>query len=285
MGVPIGGACDPWSLSVANVVVGNPPTNAALEMTVAGAAFRVIEDCVVAVAGADMGNALPAGRAVHLRRGANLTFGPAREGSGVRTYLAMAGSIDVPEILGARSTCLVGGFGGVDGRPLRAGDLIRRREAMATPREQTWAGSVSPLKGAPPYRVRVVRGPDADAFSGTLSTLLGTPWIVSGRGDRQGIRLDGRPVASEAPATMLSRGMTWGTVQLPPDGVPIVLLADHHTVGGYRVPAVVISVDLPLLGQLGPGDALRFVEVSIAQAQAALREQVATFEKLRQALG
>ena len=123
----------------------------------------------------------------------------------VRTYLAMAGSIDVPEILGARSTCLVGGFGGVDGRPL-PGDLIRRREAMATPREQTWAGSVESAQGRSAVPGQgCPRSRCGRAFSGTLD-LAWHASIVSGRGDRQGIRLDGRPVASEAPATTLSRG-------------------------------------------------------------------------------
>lgn len=284
LGVPIGGACDPWSLAVANVLVGNPPTVAALEMTLAGATFRVLDDCVVAVAGADMGNGLPVGRSVPLRRGQTVTFGPAREGSGVRTYLALAGGIDVPEILGARSTCLVGGFGGIDGRPLRAGDLIRRRVAPPAIRERAWPGAVSPITGAPPHQIRVVRGPDADAFAAALATMLDTAWTVSGRGDRQGIRLDGPTLAPETPATMLSRGMTWGTVQLPPDGVPIGLLADHQTVGGYPAIAVVVSADLPLVGQLGPGDELRFAEVSLSEAQRLLRAHADEFERIAQAL-
>ena len=283
LGVPIGGACDPTSLAVANALVGNPPRNAALEMTLAGATFRVVEDCVVALAGADMGGGVPLGRSVRLRLGETIAFEPAREGTGVRTYLALDGSIDVPEVLGARSTCLIGGFGGVDGRPLRAGDVIRRREARTT-RDRVWPGPVTPL-GVPPHVVRFVRGPDADSLAGAVAMLLDTGWTVSGRGDRQGIRLDGPALATTARTTMLSRGVTWGTVQLPPDGVPIVLLADHQTVGGYPAPAVVISADLPLLGQLGPGDVLHFAEVTIAEAQAALRDQVAAFEELVRAVG
>ncbi len=284
LGVPLGGACDPWSLAVANVLVGNPLTNAALEMTLAGATFGVLEDCLVAVAGADMGAGLPIGRSVLLRRGETVAFGPARAGSGVRTYLALAGSIDVPEILGARSTCLVGGFGGLDGRPLRAGDVIRRREAQRPLGERAWPGAVTPLTGPPPQQVRVVRGPDADAFAAAYATMLDIGWTVSGRGDRQGIRLDGPALVSEKAATMLSRGVTWGTVQLPPDGIPIILLADHQTVGGYPAIAVVISADRPLIGQLGPGDEFLFVEVSLANAQRLLRVQADEFERLARAL-
>lgn len=283
LGVPVGGACDTFSLAVANVLAGNPPPNAALEMTLAGATFRVREDCTVAVAGADMGG-LPIGRSVLLRQGQTVVFGPAREGSGVRAYLSLAGGIDVPEVLGARSTCLVGGFGGVDGRPLRAGDLIRRREAPITVPEQVWPGAVSPLRGAPPQRIRVVAGPDADALGGGVARLLNSAWTVSGRGDRQGIRLDGPTLAPQAHATTLSRGVTWGTVQLPPDGLPIVLLADHQTVGGYPAIAVVISADLPLIGQLGPGDELRFVEVGIVEAQRLLRASADEFERLAASL-
>jgi antagonist of KipI len=284
LGVPVGGACDPWSLAVANALVGNPPTNAALEMTLAGATFRVLEDCILAVAGADMGDGVPIGRSVQLRRGETIAFGAARAGSGVRTYLAMGGSIDVPEVLGARSTCLVGGFGGLDGRTLRAGDVIRSREARRKVRERDWPGAVGPLAGPLPHQVRVVRGPDADEFAGAYATMLDTGWTVSGRGDRQGIRLDGPALSPETPATMLSRGMTWGTVQLPPDGVPIILLADHQTVGGYPAIAVVISADRPLIGQLGPGDDFRFSEVSLAEGQRLLRAQADEFERVAESL-
>jgi biotin-dependent carboxylase-like uncharacterized protein len=284
LGVPIGGACDPWSLAVANVLVGNPPTNAALEMTLAGATFRVLEDCLLAVAGADMGGGLPIGRSVRLQRGETVAFGPSRAGSGARAYLALAGSIDVPEILGARSTCLIGGFGGLDGRPLRAGDIIRRREAQPKVGVRAWPSAAMPLTGPLPHQVRVVRGPDADAFAVAYATMLDTGWTVSGRGDRQGIRLDGPALISETSETMLSRGVTWGTVQLPPDGVPIILLADHQTVGGYPAIAIVISADRPIIGQLGPGDEFQFVEISLAHAQGFLRAQADEFERIAGAL-
>jgi biotin-dependent carboxylase-like uncharacterized protein len=256
LGVPIGGACDPWAMAAANAMVGNVPGAAVLEMTALGATFRVLEDCLVGVAGSQMG-----GRSGVLRRGQTLAFGPAADGTGIRTYLAIAGGVDVPVVLGSRSTCLVGGFGGLDGRPLRVGDVIRAGAAAAgVPRSLPGPRQRSNVVG-------VVRGLEVDAFD----ELVSARWSASARGDRQGIRLDG-PRLSSARGSMLSRGVTWGTVQLPPDGQPIVLLADAQTVGGYPVVAVVITADRPVIGQLGPGDELRFKEVTIAQAQQLLRD-------------
>jgi antagonist of KipI len=124
--------------------------------------------------------------------------------------------------------------------------------------------------------VQVIRGPDPAGFD----ELLATDWEVGIRSNRQGIRLDGPSLPGHSGA-MLSRPVTWGTIQLPPDGQPIVLLADAQTVGGYPVVAVVISADRPLIGQLGPTDTVRFVEVTVAQAQRAFRQQAATFQLLR----
>lgn len=275
LGVPIGGACDPLSLAMANALVGNSAGEAALEMSVVGASFRVIADCVVAVAGADMGG-LARGESRLLRSGETIEFGAAVDGSGVRTYLALAGGIDVPEVLGSRSTCLVGRFGGFDGRPLRAGDLVRSRGRwLLTTRR--WPAA--PTLPSEQRLVRVVRGPDAAVLGDAFDRLVGTAWTVGGRGDRQGIRLDGPALVLSTGATMLSRGVTWGSVQLPPDGQPIVLLADHQTVGGYPDIGVAISADRPTLGQLGPGNKVGFAEVSIIEAQHLLREQGADLER------
>lgn len=275
-GVPVGGACDQWAMAAANALAGNSATAAVLEMTLSGASLRARADCLVGVAGAEMGGRIvetgqpvASGTSVVVRTGQQVEFGAAS--GGARGYLALAGGVDVPLVLGSASTCLVAGFGGVDGRALRAGDLV----APAQPARLTggtWHGPAV-LPGA---TLRVVRGPHADRLAaGALDALLGGEWQVSARGDRQGIVLDGPPLpaprADRAP--MLSEGVVWGAIQLPPDGHPIALLADHNTIGGYPVVAVVIRADLPLLGQLGPGDALRFVELSLADARAALVER------------
>ena len=276
LGVPGGGACDTWGLAVANAVLGNADAAAALEMTLAGAAFRALADCAVAVAGAEMdgrlvdtGAALPTGSAALLRAGQELRFSAATPGNGVRTYLALAGGIDVPAVLGSASTCLVGGFGGLDGRALRAGDVLRGREP-ARLLVGRWSGPAVLLG----RELRVVRGPHLDRLpAGTFDALTATDFRVSGHGNRQGIRLDGPALAIGERAPMLSEGVVWGAIQLPRDGQPFVLLADHQTVGGYPVVAVVITADRPLLGQLGPGDALRLVEVSQEAARRALAER------------
>lgn len=281
VGVPVGGACDGWSLAVANGLLGNPPTAAGLEMTLLGATFGVLADCVVGLAGADMeatldGLPLDVGSSARLRPGQELAFSAVRPYSGVRTYLALAGGVDVPVVLGSRSTCLVGGFGGLGGRALLAGDIIRARERRLPPARR-WPVAATP-RAAGGARLRIVAGPDAEvggwrAYEG----LVGAEWTVGGRGDRQGVRLEGRRLAAGAGDGWLSRGVTWGAIQLPPDGQPIMLLADRQTVGGYPVVGVVISADLPLAGQLGPGDQVRFEATDIRAAQSALRAQTADY--------
>jgi len=284
LGVPVGGACDAWALAVANALAGNEAGAAALEMTLLGGTLRVVEDCYLAVAGADMGGGVAAGEARRVRRGEVLAFGPAADGSGIRTYLAVRGGVDVPPVLGSRSTCLVAGFGGLDGRPLRTGDVVAAAGRASTGPQRRWPGPPSALAAHVGEAIRIVRGPEASAAGDAFERLVSGDWVVGGRSDRQGIRLDGPALAGAPAATMLSRGVTWGAVQLPPDGVPIVLLADHQTVGGYPVIAVVISAHWPLLGQLGPGDALHFAETSIGEAQQARRRQAADFDRLRAAL-
>jgi antagonist of KipI len=274
LGVPNGGACDRWSLALANALLGNQPEAPALEMTLAGPRLRALRDCTIAIAGADMeahlgdGRAVPSPSVVRLGAGAEIAFATAAEGSGIRAYLALPGGIDVPVVLGSASTCLVGGFGGLDGRPLRAGDVIGGR-SLEPALSGSWDGPCSPAGS----RLRVVRGPHSDAFGGSsLDGLAGRRLMVSGQGSRQGIRLEGASIAATHRRAMVSQPMRWGAVQMPPDGQPIILLADHQTVGGYPVPAVVIGADLPTLGQLGPGDDVELVEVSLEDARALLME-------------
>ncbi|HEY7598394.1 MAG TPA: biotin-dependent carboxyltransferase family protein [Candidatus Limnocylindrales bacterium] len=272
LGVPVGGACDQWGLAVANAVLSNRRAAAALELTLLGPSLRAQVDCVVGIGGAEMGArvdetglAVRAGTGVVLRAGQTLRFG-AVEGAGARVYLALTGGVDVPDVLGSRSTCLAGGFGGLDGRPLRVGDVIGgQAPELVAPRP--WPGPAALLG----RELRVLRGPHLDRLPPqTFEALVGGEWQVGGRGDRQGIVLDGPPLDATIAPPLLSEGVVWGAVQLPPGGQPIVLLADHQTVGGYPVAAVVISADRPLLGQLGPGDEVRLVEVDAGAARAAL---------------
>lgn len=286
-GVPVGGACDPWSLAVANALVGNAADAAALEITLAGPTLRALADTPVGLAGADLEARLDdehfePGTARLLRRGQILRFGASAGGAGVRAYLALGGGIDVPVVLGSRSTCLVAGFGGLGGRRLAAGDVVvaGRPDRPALGNARWPDGGFRSALEATGRPLRVLPGPDVDRLApGAFDLLLDAEFRVSGRGDRQALVLEGPPLpVDSASGTMLSAGVVWGAVQMPPDGRPICLLADHQTVGGYPVLAVVISADLPLLGQLGPTDPLRFARVDQAAAISALRVQAAAWQ-------
>lgn len=292
LGVPHAGACDPLSLAVANLLLDNDPGAAAVEMTVVGPTLAVHRTGTVALAGADLGGlVLETGGqlrpgAVHLlRAGTTIAFaGVASDRPGCRAYLALSGGIDVPEVLGSRSTSLIGGFGGIEGRPLAPGDRLQPT-LTADPglAGRGWPGSTEPAM--PPVVIRVVDGPDLDRLAdGALDSLRVAEWRVSVRSDRMGIRLDG-PALPVAPGELVSRGVVWGAIQVPPDGAPIVLLADHQSVGGYPVPAVAISADRPILGQLRPGDRLRFSRVTLTEARDALREQRERLRASARALG
>ena len=287
LGVPVGGACDPWSLEAANLLQGNDPTAPVLEVTLSGATFRVLRTCTVALAGADLDARIPeelrwlAPGGVHLlRAGTHLRFADRKDGA--RAYLALAGGIAAPYVLGSAATCLAGGFGGIEGRALRAGDrLLPARPDDLDRAGRRWPAPPAwhPVPERLPVTLRVVAGPHARGGSAgaarrSLDALCSREWQVAPESDRTGLRLLGPPLGRRRDAGVLvSTGMRWGAVQAPPDGSPIVLLADAPPVGGYPVPAVVIRADLPVLGQLAPGDRLRFETIAIPEAQELYRER------------
>jgi biotin-dependent carboxylase-like uncharacterized protein len=289
MGIPRAGACDPWSLAVANLLAGNGPNSAVLELTIVGPDLRFTEAALVAIAGADLGGIsaddgrrlLPGG-SYALAAGSVVRFpGPVSGEAGGRAYLAVRGGIDVPRLLGSASTCLAGAFGGYDGRALRSGDRlacvgtrVRPGSAVATD-EHRWPGFAGGHRSAGPVVVRVLPGAAADQAGGasSLDALCGQVWTVSSTSDRMGIRLVGARLEPVGQAELLSHGVVWGTVQLPPDGSPIVLLADHQPTGGYPALAVAIVADRPTLGQVRAGGQVRFVPTSPAAALDALRDQ------------
>jgi antagonist of KipI len=284
LGVPISGACDPLARAAANLLLGNDEAAPVLEITLAGPVLAVREDLVVALAGADFGaivvedgRHLRPGTSLLVRAGATLRFGLARDGA--RACLAIAGGIDVPVVLGSASTAPVGGFGGLDGRPLRERDVVTPRDRRpVTSAGQAWPGPgpSSGVWGRVDVRVlRVIEGPDAAAVpAAALEQLWTTEWTVGARSDRTGVRLEGGALVG-ADGELLSHGMVWGAVEVPPGGGPIILLADGPTIGGYPVPAVVASVDRPVLGQLRPGDQVRLERIDLDQAVRFRREAAA----------
>ncbi len=288
LGVPVGGACDPWSMAAANLLQGNVSGAPVLEVTLGGLVLAVRTTCTVALAGADLGALVPeeartlAPLRVHLlRAGTHLRFAGRR--SGTRAYLALRGGIAVPRVLGSASTCLPGGFGGLEGRPLLPGDRLTavgpERLDLAGRR---WPGGIDALAPQqPPVALHVVGGPHAGRFPpAALDALLEHAWDVGPASDRTGIRLAGAALEGIAPqGQLVSAGTVWGAIQVPPDGSPIVLLADAPTVGGYPVPLVVIRADLPVLAQLATGDRVRFSRTTIEQAQARYRAQRRALER------
>jgi 5-oxoprolinase (ATP-hydrolysing) subunit C len=273
LGVPRGGAADPDGLAVANLLVGNDAAAAALEITMTGPEFLVTESCVIGLGGAELaasverrGVARPIRtEASHrLRPGDVVRFAGADAGSGIRAYLALPGGIDVPDVLGSAATCLPGGFGGLQGRALRAGDVVVRRSGDVEIDEATWPASSR--RAASPELVRILPGPHAT--DAELEALCQGPWAVSPMSSRAGVRLTGRSIEGGR-GRLTSLPMTWGAVQLPPDGEPIVLLVDAPTVGGYPVIAIVASADRGVIGQLGADDEVAFTVVSHEDARAA----------------
>ena len=257
VGVPVGGAADSWSARLANRLVGSRDNAALLEITLGGALIRTDGVACMALTGGlratTGGIELPAREAWRLRPGATLRIDA---GEGARGYLAVAGGLEVEGVLGSTSTDLRSGFGGLEGRALRAGDRLDVGTMTGRPGRWTGVAQAGPI--------RTVRGPHPDVFA----ELTGE-WTVAVEADRTGVRLDGpRLSGGEAP----SMGLALGAIQVPPDGRPIVMLADRPVTGGYVVPACVIRADIGRVAQLRTGDKLSFASVSDEEAIDSLRE-------------
>jgi biotin-dependent carboxylase-like uncharacterized protein len=278
-GVPGGGAMDAFALEAANRLVANPPGAAVLEVVGGGAILQVLAPLLLAVAGADLGAQLDSRplapwTAALARAGTQIQFQGRQGDWGARAYLALAGGISVPEILGSRGTCLAGGFGGFAGRPLRPGDMLEVGPAnvdLGALAVRRWPLERRPAYGAEPV-LRIARGPHADLFAPeALAALVDQPFRVSPISNRMGYRLEGPPLHTRAPTDLPSLGVLPGAIQVPPDGGAILLMADAQTTGGYPIVGVVSGADLPLAAQLLPGDRLRFAMVELEAAVDARR--------------
>ena len=278
LGVGPTGAADTLSFTLANLLVGNPPAAPALEFTLRGPTLVFEDPGLVALGGAPFpadldGIAVRLRCPVVVRAGERLRIGAAPRGC--RGYLAVAGGIRVPDVLGSASTDLRGGFGGLQGRALRAGDLVATATGGSEDRKRSTPGWRLPWNGPLPdgprdAPLRMVPGPQWDALGeASKRRFLGETFKVDARSDRMGLRLEGPPLKLEIPAELVSAGVASGTLQLPPEGGPILLLADRQTTGGYPRLGEVASVDLPWAAQLRPGDALRFTLCTLEAAQSA----------------
>ncbi len=277
-GVPVSGALDAVSLQAANILVGNAPGEAALEVLGSGLALRVSADSVaLAVAGAAASFAIETGQTVvrvpplqgaTARRGDVLRFPPPKNGAVF--YVAAAGGFDLPTVLGGASTYRRASLGGFRGRALIAGDEPPLRLPAAP-----GGGAFSLDVGlAAPKILRVMRGPNADWFTPrAFETLLASAYEVAPASDRMGLRLQGPPLERAIDGELASQGTTAGGMQVPADGQPILLLADRQTTGGYPRIATVIGADIAAAGRLAAGMSVRFAEVGREEAVAALKAQ------------
>jgi antagonist of KipI len=281
LGLPPSGPLDRLAFVVANRLVGNPDGAAGLELTLRGPRLEAGAECLVAVTGAEMGYAVngqeaPTWTAVRLAPGDVVSFRMVT--AGCRAYLAVAGGIDVPAVLGSRATYLRGRLGGLEGRALRKGDALPVG-APARAASAAEGRAVAPAR-RPTYpseiECRVVPGPQDDRFTKEgWAALLGAPYEVAPQADRMGYRLKGPVIGHAAGHDIMSDGIPLGGIQVPGEGQPIVLLVDRQTTGGYTKIATVISVDIGRIGQTRPGHRVRFQAVDVARAHAVLREEAA----------
>ena len=275
LGISPAGAADALALRIANLLVGNEEYAPGLEMTLLGATFAFDVPAVVALSGASCecklgSETVSANEAVAIAAGSVLQCGSTTNGA--RCYLAVQGGFAVSVVMGSASTDIRGGFGGVEGRRLQKGDVLRigsRRNAQV---RRLDAGVAESLKRKGP--IRVTRGAQCGWFSTeSFAKFLSSPCGVSEQWDRAGLRLQGEPVSSREKTQLLTDGIPLGAIQVPRDGQPIILFVDQQTTGGYPKIANVISADMHRIGQLRPRDQVRFAEVSITEAIEALRAQ------------
>lgn len=278
-GISGGGVMDRAAARVANLLLGNEPDAPLLEMALTGAELRFLRATWIAVTGAAV-RGVPGWRPWRIEAGQRVSFAELTRGA--RVYVAFAGGLDIPRVLGGAGTLLSAGIGGWNGRALQAGDRLGAR-AAALETSGSWSASsefdATNTEGE--IAVRFVKGPQWDWFAAaSRRAFAGRPFKVTPKSDRMGLRFEGGALRLEEARELVSEGVCFGSVQVPPDGHPIVLMADRQTIGGYPKIATVISVDLPRLAQARTGDSVRFQEVDIDEAQALLAEQEHAFALL-----
>lgn len=268
-GVPVSGVMDEAAHELCNVLVGNPRSFTTLEMTLQGPTLHFQAKALIALAGADLGATLNGepfkpGMARVVPADSVLSFGKREQGA--RSYLAVGGGFLLPSVMNSSSTNTRGGFGGLRGRALQAGDLIPICSSFANvPRLANVMDPTGHDDGQP---IRIMTGREWAFFSEqSRQDFLTGSYTLTGDSDRMGYRLTGEALTLETPCELLSESVAFGTVQVPPSGQPLILMADRQTTGGYPRIAQVASVDLPRLAQMLPGDTLQFSLIDLHDAQ------------------
>jgi antagonist of KipI len=273
-GVPVAGPMDAYSHRLANILLGNRDDAAALEITLIGPELEADEDTVCVVTGARFdvtvnGEVRDVSRPFDVPAGKRVRFGTRH--TGARATLAVRGGMSVPAIFGSRATSLVSRMGPFGGRPLRAGDVLPVGRQTSGDGSSVGRALSMPERGA---RVRIIRGPhDAMFTSAALATLFASRFTVSPHSNRMGYRLEGPSLRHVSGADILSDATPIGSLQVPASGQPILLMADRQTTGGYPKIGTVITADLPIVGQLAPGEWIAFADCTRTEALAALRKQ------------
>lgn len=276
-GVPVSGAMDPRSAALANILVGNEVDEAVLECTMLGPQLRFDTDNCFAVCGGDLGAALNGApiktyQACQAKAGDILKFSFPK--SGCRAFIAFAGGLDVPKVMGSRSTYMKAKIGGLEGRKLEKEDVIPFRTPKATLKDMAERSLYPEFVPQENYRIRVVLGPQDDYFTDEgIQTFLSKTYTVTQEFDRMGCRLEGEVIAHKEGGDIISDGISFGAIQVPSSGKPIIMLADRQTTGGYTKIANVITADFRLMAQLKAGDQVHFEQITVQEAQNILLAQ------------
>lgn len=303
-GVIASGGMDVYALRLANILVGNEQTEAVLEITMLGPSLQINEDLLLAITGGDLspvvnGRPVPLWRPVYVKKGSILSFGVCK--SGCRAYLAIAGGYQIVEIMGSKSTYLRAGIGGYQGRALQAADVLEINAPVAQAARfkqyfaqqaggditaPAWHADAGYIRQALPVAViRVIRGEQFELFAAeSVEQFRQAIFQVSTQSDRMGYRLTGVSLQLKEPVEMISEAVSLGAIQVPPDGNPIILLADRQTAGGYPKIAKVALVDVDKLAQIKPGGKIRFKEITVDQAESLYLSREQTISSLQAAV-
>lgn len=283
-GIPVAGTMDDFATRVANILVGNAEYSAVLESTFLGP--EIIFDCdeIISITGADMnpkinGEPVLMWTSLLIKERDILSF--SRAVSGVRSYIGFSRGLNVPEIMGSKSTFTRGVLGGYEGRKLAGGDEIKLGN-----RDLCSSGSYLPSEFIPTYKseetIRVIMGPQDDYFTDeAIETFLGSKYTITHESDRMGYRLEGPKIIHKNGADIISDGIVFGSIQVPGHGSPIIMMADRATTGGYTKIATVTTPDLVSLAQMGPGNAVRFRNISLEEAHGIYKEYENRFMKIK----
>ncbi|WP_082233294.1 biotin-dependent carboxyltransferase family protein [Halobacillus massiliensis] len=298
-GVISSGSMDTYAHRIANILIGNEEKAATIEITLLGPEIKFEEDALISLCGGDLspqinGKNIRMWKPIYIEKGATLKFGKPR--SGCRAYLAIAGGLDIPEVMESQSTYLRAELGGFKGRALSSGDEILFQSSLSKEQKQfvegkgftesKWMVSSSMIPDYSPRPVvSIIEGPQFDWFDEiSQKSLFTEPFKVSSQSDRMGYRLNGPSLSLEEKKELISEAVAFGSIQVPADGNPIILLADRQTTGGYPKIGQAASVDLPAITQVKPGEQISFKKITLEEAQLALIKQENDIELLKRSI-